>query len=97
MATKTDTESLTRGSPFEAYEFATVRFLAPNQDVRVPHTLIPESPDRVGYMVVANDGDGVVSDSRLNAGAAWSRDALVLRCSRAPCTVGLLLVVLRDR
>jgi hypothetical protein len=97
MTTRTDTDA-DRALPFEAYEFVTVNFLEPNQDLLIPHDLRPEDPDRIGYMVVGNDGEGVVSDSRrIPNGRSWTREAVVLRCNRAPCTVELLLVALKSR
>jgi hypothetical protein len=91
-------DSLYRGSPFEAYEFVEVTFPVFNQDVRIPHSLAPEDPDSVGYMVVSNDGEGVVSDSRkVDGGTPWTRTGVFLRINRAPSTVRLLLVVLKPQ
>lgn len=82
--------------PFERFEWWTVKFETEDADLVIPHLLNPEDPNAVYYLVMANDGNGVVYDSRRIAnGLAWTRDSIALRCSRAPSIVTLLLVVFR--
>jgi hypothetical protein len=85
-----------RGLPFERYEYIEIEFLEPDQSLRVPHRLAPERPDDVIYFVVGNDGDGVIYDARrFDPDTEWTVGSIVLRASRAPCTVVLLLAVRR--
>jgi hypothetical protein len=83
-----------RGLPFLDYEYHIVEFIEPDQNLRIFHALYPESADQVGYLVLNNDGGGVVYDPRRDDPTSkWNRDSIVLRTNRAPATVLLLLVV----
>jgi hypothetical protein len=87
-----------RGLPFDRYEYIEVEFLEPDQNLRIAHTLAPEVPDDVVYLVVGNDGDGVIYDARrFDPTVDWTTGSIVLRASRAPATVVLLLAIRRPR
>jgi hypothetical protein len=87
---------LVEASPFDRFVWVTVEFLSADQDLLIGHNLEPEDPNDVHYLVMANDGPGVIYDSRrLAFGLSWTRDTIALRCSRGPSTVTLLLVVPR--
>jgi hypothetical protein len=80
--------------PFEAWEIQEVEFLEPDGNLKVFHSLNPEDPDQVGYLVLSIDGGGIVYDPRRqDTTAKWARNFVVLRASRAPSHVVLLLVL----
>jgi hypothetical protein len=94
VGTNADDWTATRGLPFQRWEIHEVDFLEPDENIKVFHTLNPEDPNQVGYMVMTIDGGGIVYDARgRDTEATWTRKYVVLRTSRAPSHVLLLLVL----
>jgi hypothetical protein len=79
--------------PFEAYQVLDVTFTEPDADVRIPHTLVTDDPERVVYLVLDQTGSGTLYRGAL----VRTRSDIVLRSSRAPSTVRLLLALLKPR
>lgn len=83
------------GLPFAAFEFVSVTFSVPDQDLRVFHHLRSPDPNRIVYIPVMKSHDCAIYDKRTDPEAAtWSRNSIVVRSNVAPTTVWLLLAVM---
>jgi hypothetical protein len=100
MAGDTIDKRLFKFLPFEGWQFVEVTFESRDRDVKVPHTLNPESPEDVAYIPVRiSGGAAVIYDQptridTINA-VTWTRDYIAVRSSLADVTVTLLLVLKR--
>jgi hypothetical protein len=80
--------------PFSSWEYTTVEFTTPNQDLRVPHALGPNEPYDVRYWAIRKSAEITISDNTQDGVMTqpWRKDYIVLR-SNAPAIVELLLFI----
>lgn len=80
-----------RGMPFGQYEYVEVVFELANADKIIPHTLTPNTPKEIDYVVMGKStACDVYHDVGLDA-RPWGRGYVVLRCTQAGAAVTLLL------
>lgn len=59
-----DARILSKALPFERYQFVTVRFTTPNEDVKVPHDLEPSEIRDVFYIVARTNRPTLIYDNQ---------------------------------
>ncbi len=82
-------------SPFGRWQYVDVTFPIGGQDVDVVHTLAPQNPDDVRFLVISRNASTVpYRDSNANR-LAWTSGHIWLRASQQ-CQVRLLLFLERE-
>jgi len=74
-------------SPFEQWEIVTVEWQADAQNQRIPHSLNPENPRDVRYILIRADRQMDLEDdqnSSLYSTNQWTRDSIVLKAHFTP-------------
>lgn len=95
MADNQTVSRIEKALPFHAFEYVDVEFTEPNGYVKVPHSLNPENPYDVRYIVTRKDKDCTISDNQTdpNSTDTWTRRYIVLKSNQAPAEAELLLTV----
>ncbi len=95
MSDNQTTSRIEKALPFLAYEYVDVEFTEPNGYVKVQHTLNPEDPYDIRYIVTRKDKDCTISDNQTDptSNESWTRRYIILKSNQAPAEAELLLTV----
>jgi hypothetical protein len=84
-----------KSSPFAAFEYVPVTFLAADSDLDVIHHLSPLTPEQIDYQIVRKDRACDVYHDTSGTRRAWGRGFITVRCDTQDAVVTLLLTIRR--